>query len=49
VKKNIALVYLPLEVAKVGTKLSVDIFGERVPAVVTPTALFDPTGSRIRA
>lgn len=49
VKKNIALAYLPLDLAKVGTKLEIDIFGQRVPAEVAPTALYDPKGERVRA
>jgi len=49
VKKNIALAYLPLELAKVGTQLEIDIFGERYPAQVAPTALFDPKGERVKA
>ncbi len=48
VKKNIALGYLPLEFATVGTRVEVDIFGERVPTQVAPTALYDPTGARIK-
>jgi 4-methylaminobutanoate oxidase (formaldehyde-forming) len=48
VKKNIALAYLPLDLAKVGTKLEIDIFGERYPAQVVPTALFDPKGERVK-
>ncbi len=49
VKKNIGLVYLPLDLAKPGTKLEVDIFGERVPAEVAPTALYDPKGEQVHA
>lgn len=49
VEKNIALAYLPIEFAKVGTQLEVDIFGERVPAQVAPTALYDLKGERVRA
>ncbi len=49
VKKNIALAYLPLDLAKVGTPLEIDIFGERYPAQVVPTALFDPKGERVKA
>ncbi len=49
VKKNIVLAYLPLDLAKVGTKLEIDIFGERYPAQVVPTALFDPKGERVKA
>jgi 4-methylaminobutanoate oxidase (formaldehyde-forming) len=49
VKKNIALAYLPLDLVKVGTQVKVDIFGQRVPAQVAPTALYDPKGERVRA
>jgi glycine cleavage system aminomethyltransferase T len=48
VKKNIALAYLPLDLAKVGIKLELDIFGRRVPAQVAPTALVDPKGEHMR-
>jgi len=30
-------------------KLQVNIFGQRVPAEVAPTALYDPKGERVRA
>jgi 4-methylaminobutanoate oxidase (formaldehyde-forming) len=49
VKKNIALAYLPIDLAQVGMKLQVGIFGQRVPAEVAPTALYDPKGERVRA
>jgi len=49
VKKNIALATLPIDLAQVGMKLQVDIFGQRVPAEVAPTALYDPKGERVRA
>ena len=49
VGKNIGLAYLPLEFAKEGTLLTVEVFGERIPAQVAPDVLFDPKGERIRA
>ncbi len=49
VKKNIALAYVPLELAKIGTELEVDIFGQRVPAKVAPAALYDAKGERARS
>ncbi len=49
VKKNIALAYLPIDLARVGMKLQVDIFGQRIPAEVALTALYDPKGERVRA
>jgi 4-methylaminobutanoate oxidase (formaldehyde-forming) len=49
VKKNIGYVYLPIEMSAPGTKLEVEIFGERVPAEVAPDVLYDPKGERIRA
>ncbi|HET7012120.1 MAG TPA: FAD-dependent oxidoreductase [Anaerolineales bacterium] len=48
VERNIAYAYLPLDDAKAGTELSVEVFGERVPAVVAPDVLYDPEGARIR-
>jgi 4-methylaminobutanoate oxidase (formaldehyde-forming) len=49
VKKNIAYSYLPLELAKPGTKLEVEVFGSRLPAEVAPDVLYDPKGERVRA
>ncbi|MCP4117918.1 MAG: FAD-dependent oxidoreductase [Desulfobacteraceae bacterium] len=48
VKKNIGNVYLPLELAKEGTAVNVEIFGEMVPAVVTARVLHDPRGESLR-
>jgi glycine cleavage system aminomethyltransferase T len=45
------MAYLPPKQAKVGTKLSVEYFGERYPvtvAVAGSTPLFDPENARIR-
>jgi 4-methylaminobutanoate oxidase (formaldehyde-forming) len=44
VKKNIGLAYLPLELAKEGTALEIEIFGEMVPAQVAPRIMYDPEG-----
>ncbi|MGD9504887.1 MAG: FAD-dependent oxidoreductase [Syntrophobacteraceae bacterium] len=49
VKRNIAMVYLPVELAVEGTKLEVEIFGEKTPAEVTPRVLYDPKGAALKA
>ena len=46
---SIALAYLPTERSAAGTPLSVEVFGERVRAVVSDDPLYDPAGERIRA
>lgn len=46
--KNIALCYLPVALAAVGAAVEVEIFGERVPAVVSPDPLYDPRGEKIK-
>jgi 4-methylaminobutanoate oxidase (formaldehyde-forming) len=48
VAKSIAYAYLPVEL-EVGTKVDVEIFGERVPGEIAAEPLFDPAGERIRA
>jgi glycine cleavage system T protein len=48
VNKSIAYAYLPLEHAKVGTKLEVECFGEQVGAEVAQAVLWDAKGERIR-
>ena len=40
--------YLPVELAKAGTKLDVAVLGERRPARVVPPSPFDPENRRIR-
>jgi len=35
--------------AKEGAPLEVEVFGERVPAVVAPDVLYDPKGARLRS
>ena len=46
---NVALAYLPVELARPGTDLAVESFGRRVPAVVRAGPLWDPRGERVRA
>jgi glycine cleavage system T protein len=48
-KRNIVYAYLPLEVAKPGTCLEVDVFDARHPAEVTRNVLLDPKGEKLRA
>jgi glycine cleavage system aminomethyltransferase T/glycine/D-amino acid oxidase-like deaminating enzyme len=48
VGKSIAYAYLPDEL-DVGTKVEVEIFGERVPGEIAAEPLFDPKGERIRS
>ena len=48
VGKNIAFIYLPLELAREGTLLEAEVFGQRVPATVTADVLYDPKGERLR-
>jgi 4-methylaminobutanoate oxidase (formaldehyde-forming) len=48
VRKNIGLAYLPLELAKEGTPLEIEIFGELVPAQVAPRILYDPRGDALK-
>jgi glycine cleavage system T protein len=45
---SLALAYLPVDLAASGTPLSVDVFGERVPAAVADDPLYDPKGERIQ-
>ncbi len=48
VKKNIGNVYLPKALAKEGTAVNVEIFGEMIPAVVSARVLYDPKGEALR-
>jgi glycine cleavage system T protein len=48
VRMSIAYAYLPMEYAKVGTKLEIECFGEQVGAEVAPSVLWDARGERIR-
>jgi 4-methylaminobutanoate oxidase (formaldehyde-forming) len=47
--KSILYAYLPIELAKAGTRFDVDLLDSRRPAEVTATVLFDPKGERLRA
>jgi 4-methylaminobutanoate oxidase (formaldehyde-forming) len=49
VDRSIALAYLPSGHAAVGSRLAIEVFGERVPASVVDAPLWDPAGDRIRA
>ncbi len=49
VGKSIGYVYLPIEIAVIGTPLEIEIFGERFPARVDADVLYDAKGERIRA
>jgi 4-methylaminobutanoate oxidase (formaldehyde-forming) len=48
-ERNVGLAYLPAALARPGTALFVESFGERIPAVVEAAPLFDPRGERVRA
>jgi 4-methylaminobutanoate oxidase (formaldehyde-forming) len=49
VRQSIAYAYLPIEQARIGTAVDVEMLGERIPAVVAREPLWDPKGERIRA
>jgi 4-methylaminobutanoate oxidase (formaldehyde-forming) len=46
---NIALAYLPVDLARPGTAVAVESFGQLVRAEVRAAPLWDPTGARVRA
>ena len=48
-KKNILYAYLPVELAKAGTRFEMDLIEGLHPGEVTATVLFDPKGDRLRA
>jgi glycine cleavage system aminomethyltransferase T/glycine/D-amino acid oxidase-like deaminating enzyme len=48
VRRNVALATLPAELEQ-GTELTVDVFGDAVPARVEPDVLYDPDGERVHA
>jgi dimethylglycine dehydrogenase len=48
-EKSIALAYLPVAHAAVGTRLEVSILGRRRLAVVSAQPLYDPDGDRLRS
>ena len=47
IERSIALAYLPVEHAPVGTELTIGILGERRRAVVCEQPLLDPAGERL--
>ena len=49
VNRSIAYGYLPVELAKPGTRLSVECFGVEVQASVEKEPLYDPKGEKIKA
>jgi 4-methylaminobutanoate oxidase (formaldehyde-forming) len=49
VGKSIGYAYLPMEFTKVGAKLNIEYFGERIDAVVEREPLWDPKGERVKA
>jgi glycine cleavage system aminomethyltransferase T len=48
VEQSIAYGYLPLTSAAPGAKLTIEYFGEHLPATVTREPLYDPRGLRLR-
>jgi glycine cleavage system aminomethyltransferase T len=49
VAKSIIYAYLPVEYARTGNELEIELFGERVCAVIEASPLYDPKGERIKA
>jgi glycine cleavage system aminomethyltransferase T len=47
--RNIALAYLPIDLARRGTRLEIEAFGALIPAVVEAAPLHDPRGERVRS
>jgi len=47
-KKNILYAYLPVELAKAGTRLEMDLIEGRCQGEVSATVLFDPKGEHVR-
>jgi len=47
-KKNILYAYLPVEIAKAGIRLEMDLIEGRFQGEVTAAVLFDPKGERLR-
>jgi len=49
VKKNILYAYLPIDLAKQGSRFELDLIEGRRFGEVTSTVLYDPKGERLRA
>ncbi|MGH3902205.1 MAG: GcvT family protein [Pseudonocardiaceae bacterium] len=47
--RSIAYAYLPVPEVAVGSEVSVEVFGRRVPGIVAADPLFDPKSARVRA
>jgi glycine cleavage system aminomethyltransferase T len=47
--RNVAVAYLPIELARPGTAVAVESFGQLVPAAIRTAPLWDPRGERVRA
>lgn len=47
-QKSICYTYLPIELAVLGTRLDVEMLGERIGAVVAQDPQWDPRGERVR-
>ena len=48
IDRSIAYAYLPLPLAKPGTEVEIELFGERIPAKVS-LPIHDPKGERLKA
>ena len=49
VNKNIAYAFVEPQLSEVGTEIKVEILGEKYPAVVTETCLYDPENNLVRS
>ena len=49
VNKSLALAYVDAAHAKAGTKLEIEMLGERLPATIIPDSPWDPMNERLRA
>jgi 4-methylaminobutanoate oxidase (formaldehyde-forming) len=49
IKKAIAYAYLPADIAKVGTKVEVEMFGTKKTATIEAEPLFDPQSERVKS
>ncbi|WP_288441618.1 FAD-dependent oxidoreductase [uncultured Pseudomonas sp.] len=48
VEKSLALGFIRRDLVGPGTQLSIEILGERCPAIVTRNCVYDPTGARLK-
>lgn len=47
-RKSIAYAYLPVDLARPGTAVDVELYGELSAALVAAEPLWDPAGTRIK-